>query len=335
MSATGPGVTCARGPGGTGPARRARVHVRRQRDHRAAGELAEAAQQRAGRRSSSASVDRRRAAAPGRRRGRGGRPCGRACRPARRSPPPMIASAWRHRAAGLAVRVADRRQRRARSAHARRGRRGRRGGHGTHGPSRGSPPARRSRRRPPSGRAPRPPRPRRGSGRRARGTRATSPIRRRSRASATIAASTSIAVAAIRATRTQSSVPAQACPAPLGGPAGIGEVARPHRVRGRRLVGRDGELEVAAGLELHEDPAQQPPGLLARLGLDLDDDEVEDRVDERDAGRAPVQRPQAQLARLASSGPTSTRIAGHVPAEQVAVDGVEVQRRAPRPSRRR
>ena len=118
---------------------------------------------------------------------------------------------------------------------------------------------------------------------------------------------------------------AEARPAALGGPAGVGQVARPHRVGRRCLVGRDRELQVAAGLQLHEDPAQEPPGLLARLGLDLHEDEVEDRVHERDARRAPVERPQAQLARLAPAADVHED-PRHVPAQQVAVDGVEVQR---------
>ena len=49
---------------------------------------------------------------------------------------------------------------------------------------------------------------------------------------------------------------AHAGPAALGGPPRVGEVAAPHRVRRRRLVGRHRELEVAAGLELDEHAAR-------------------------------------------------------------------------------
>ena len=154
---------------------------------------------------------------------------------------------------------------------------------------------------------------------------ATSPIRRFSRASATIADSTSSAVAAMRAISTQSSVPADARPAALRRPPRVGEVSAPHRVRRRRLVGRHRELEVAAGLELDQHPAEEPAGLLARLGLDLDDHEVEDRVHERDAGGAPVERPEAQVARLRPAADVDED-AGDVAAEQVRVDRVQVHR---------
>ena len=118
---------------------------------------------------------------------------------------------------------------------------------------------------------------------------------------------------------------ADAGPAALRRPARIGEVAAPHRVRRRRLVGRHRELEVAAGLELDQHPAEEPARLLARLGLDLDDHEVEDRVHERDAGRAPVERPEAQVARLRPAADVDED-ARDVAAEQVRVDRVQVHR---------
>ena len=56
---------------------------------------------------------------------------------------------------------------------------------------------------------------------------------------------------------------ADAAPAALDGPHGIGDVAAPQGERRGGAIGRDGELDVAPRLELDEDPAEQAAGLFA------------------------------------------------------------------------
>jgi hypothetical protein len=82
---------------------------------------------------------------------------------------------------------------------------------------------------------------------------------------------------------------ADPAPAELHRALGVAEIAAPHRERGRRAIGGHGLLGVWHGLELEQQPAEQPAGPLAGMGLDLDDGQVGDGVDEADPDRAPLQ----------------------------------------------
>jgi hypothetical protein len=85
------------------------------------------------------------------------------------------------------------------------------------------------------------------------------------------------------------------------------------RERRRGPVDRHTVLGVADGLELEQELAEKPAGVLAGPGLDLDDGEAVDRVDEGDTCRTPLEGGRAQRTRLGPAPEQEQRIGGVAP----------------------
>ena len=85
---------------------------------------------------------------------------------------------------------------------------------------------------------------------------------------------------------------------------------------------RDGLLGIAHGLELEQRLTQQPPGRLAGGQLDLDGRERDERVEEVDPGRQPLERGHALRPGLLPAPEQEQRIRG-VAAQEVAVDRLQ------------
>ena len=283
-----------------------------QADHRPAGQLAQLAQHRPRRQ-----LERDRRGLLERRPGPGPRRCGpRRCRACASASPPARP--------GDLVRVARAaRQQSASGGPVRPGRRGPRAGRGGRPPWRGRHRPRgasrsRSTRRTPG----RPPPPRRRPGRIATGR---SPRPARSRRRARVGAGGGVDLGDRRRHLGDEAPVLGAVdelPAALGGPPGVGVVVAPQGERGRRPIDRHAVLRVADGLELEQELAEQPAGVLAGARLDLDDRQAVDRVDERDAGRAPLEGRRAQRPRLRPATEQEQRVRGVAP-QEVAVDGLE------------
>ena len=98
----------------------------------------------------------------------------------------------------------------------------------------------------------------------------------------------------------------------------------PERERGGRAVDRHRVLGVADRLELEQHLAEQPAGELAGVGLDLDDRQAVDRVDEGDPAGLHSRAVALSALRLRPAAEQEQRIRG-IAAEEVAVDRLEAR----------
>ena len=105
-------------------------------------------------------------------------------------------------------------------------------------------------------------------------------------------------------------------------PTRVDQVAMPKGVGGCCLEDRHGELSVAQGLHLEQQLAKEPAGELTAVRLDLDGGQVAHRIDQCEAGRAPLERRGRELTRFAPAAQEEQRIGG-IPAQEVAIHGFE------------
>ena len=102
-------------------------------------------------------------------------------------------------------------------------------------------------------------------------------------------------------------------------------IVAPQRERGGGTVHRHGVLRFVDRFQLEEHLPKQAAGVLAGAGLDLDDGEAVDGIDERDSGGAPLEGGGAQCACLRPASEPEERIGGIAP-QEVAIDGLETRR---------
>ncbi len=119
---------------------------------------------------------------------------------------------------------------------------------------------------------------------------------------------------------------ADALPATVDRAARVGDVVAPQRERRRREVVQAGQLRLAKRVELHDRLAEEARCFGARVGLDLDDGELEDRGQVDDADRQPAHRPEADVSGLL---PATEVVEGldSVARQEVAVHGLEPRAR--------
>ena len=108
-------------------------------------------------------------------------------------------------------------------------------------------------------------------------------------------------------------------PAPVCGLVSVDEVLLPERVRGRGLMGGDGELRILNRLHCQKDLAEESPGRLTGVGRHLENGQVEERREEPDPNRAPAQGVETQPAAFRPAAQEEQRLRGVCP-QEVPVD---------------